>query len=173
MIRTQIMVVEDESIVAEDMKAMLEGFGYTVPAVAFSGEEAVRKAFDMHPDLVLMDIVLKGQMSGVEAVERIRSRCNIPVVYVTAYADEKTVRRAKATEPYGYILKPFDARELQTAIEIALYKHQMEKKLHEVLMEFERTTGLAVTSIEIRCLDEGRVLPVTSEAVTAKVELIS
>jgi two-component system, cell cycle sensor histidine kinase and response regulator CckA len=129
--RPQIMVVEDESIVAEDMKAMLEGFGYNVPAVAFSGEEAVRKAFDTHPDLVLMDIVLKGQMSGVEAVERIRSRCNIPVVYVTAYADEKTVRRAKATEPYGYLLKPFDARELQTAIEIALYKHQMEKELYE------------------------------------------
>jgi len=131
MTRPQIMVVEDESIVAEDMKAMLEGFGYTVPAVAFSGEEAVRKAVDTRPDLVLMDIVLRGQMSGVEAVERIRSRCNIPVVYVTAYADEKTVRRAKATEPYGYILKPFDARELQTAIEIALYKHQMERKLHE------------------------------------------
>src|SRR5262245_3384414 len=131
MIRAQIMVVEDESIVAEDMKAMLEGFGYTVPAVAFSGEEAVSKAFDTHLDLVLMDIVLKGQMSGVEAVERIRSRRNFPVVDVTAYADEKTVRRAKATEPYGYILKPFDARELQTAIEIALYKHQMEKKLHE------------------------------------------
>ena len=131
MTRHQIMVVEDESIVAEDMKAMLEGFGYNVPAVAFSGEEAVRKAFDTHPDLVLMDIVLKGQMSGVEAVERIRSRYNIPVVYVTAYADEKTVRRAKATEPYGYILKPFDARELQTAIEIALYKHQMETKLYE------------------------------------------
>jgi two-component system, cell cycle sensor histidine kinase and response regulator CckA len=129
--RPQIMVVEDESIVAEDMKAMLEGFGYTVPTVAFSGEEAVKKAFDTPPDLVLMDIVLKGQMSGVEAVERIRSRCNIPVVYVTAYADEKTVRRAKATEPYGYILKPFDARELQTAIEIALYKHQMEKKVRE------------------------------------------
>jgi two-component system cell cycle sensor histidine kinase/response regulator CckA len=131
MTRPQIMVVEDESIVAEDMKAMLEGFGYAVPAVAFSGEDAVKKACDTHPDLVLMDIVLKGQMSGVEAVERIRSRCNIPVVYVTAYADEKTVRRAKITEPFGYLLKPFDAKELQTAIEIALYKHQMEKKLHE------------------------------------------
>src|SRR5919108_5029853 len=131
MTRPQIMVVEDESIVAEDMKAMLEGFGYAVPAVAFSGEEAVKKAFATHPDLVLMDIVLKGQMSGVEAVERIRSRCNIPVVYVTAYADEKTVRRAKVTEPFGYLLKPFDARELQTAIEIALYKHRMEKKLQE------------------------------------------
>jgi two-component system, cell cycle sensor histidine kinase and response regulator CckA len=131
MTRPQIMVVEDESIVAEDMKAMLEGFGYSVPAVAFSGEDAVKKALDTHPDLVLIDIVLKGQMSGVEAVERIRSRRNIPVVYVTAYADEKTVRRAKITEPFGYILKPFDARELQTAIEIALYKHRMEKKLQE------------------------------------------
>jgi two-component system cell cycle sensor histidine kinase/response regulator CckA len=143
MARPQIMVVEDESIVAEDMKAMLEGFGYTVPAVAFSGEEAVKKAFDAHPDLVLMDIVLKGQMSGVEAVERIRSRCNIPVVYVTAYADEKTVRRAKVTEPFGYILKPFDARELQTAIEIALYKHQMEKKLYES----EQRLGITLCSI--------------------------
>ncbi|HEX9871482.1 MAG TPA: response regulator, partial [Candidatus Tectomicrobia bacterium] len=131
MTRPQIMVVEDESIVAEDMKAMLEGFGYAVPAVAFSGEDAVKKACDTHPDLVLMDIVLKGQMSGVEAVERIRAHCNIPVVYVTAYADEKTVRRAKVTEPFGYLLKPFDAKELQTSIEIALYKHQMEKKLHD------------------------------------------
>jgi two-component system cell cycle sensor histidine kinase/response regulator CckA len=129
MARAQIMVVEDESIVAEDMKAMLEGFGYAVPAMAFSGEEAVQKALDLHPDLVLMDIVLKGNISGMEAVERIRAQVNIPVVYVTAYADDKTVRRAKLTEPFGYILKPFDARELQTAIEIALYKHQMESKL--------------------------------------------
>jgi two-component system, cell cycle sensor histidine kinase and response regulator CckA len=143
MTRPQIMVVEDESIVAEDMKAMLEGFGYAVPAVAFSGEDAVQKAFDTHPDLVLMDIVLKGPMSGVEAVERIRSRCNIPVVYVTAYADEKTVRHAKVTEPFGYLLKPFDAKELQTAIEIALYKHQMEKKLHES----EQRLGITLRSI--------------------------
>jgi two-component system, cell cycle sensor histidine kinase and response regulator CckA len=129
MARPQILVVEDESIVAEDMRAMLEGFGYAVPAIAFSGEEAVKKVLDTRPDLVLMDIVLKGQMSGIEAVERIRSRCNIPVVYVTAYADETTVRRAKVTEPFGYILKPFDAREVQTTIEIALYKHRMDKKL--------------------------------------------
>ncbi|MGH8066134.1 MAG: ATP-binding response regulator [Candidatus Entotheonellia bacterium] len=153
MTRPQIMVVEDESIVAEDMKAMLEGFGYAVPAVAFSGEDAVQKAFDTHPDLVLMDIVLKGQMSGVEAVERIRSRCNIPVVYVTAYADEKTVRHAKVTEPFGYLLKPFDAKELQTAIEIALYKHQMEKKLHESEQRLSitlRSIGDAVMATDTR-----------------------
>lgn len=143
MARPQILVVEDESIVAEDMKAMLEGFGYAVPAIAFSGEEAVRKVIETRPDLVLMDIVLKGQMSGVEAVERIRSRCNIPVVYVTAYADATTVQRAKVTEPFGYILKPFDAREVQTTIEIALYKHGMDKKLRAS----ERWLGTTLRSL--------------------------
>jgi PAS domain S-box-containing protein len=153
MTRTQIMVVEDESIVAEDIKTMLEGFGYAVPVMAFSGEDAIKKALDTRPDLLLMDIVLKGHMSGVEAVERIRSRCNIPVVYVTAYADEKTVRRAKVTEPFGYLLKPFDARELQTAIEIALYKHQMEKKLHESEQRLSitlRSIGDAVMATDTR-----------------------
>jgi two-component system cell cycle sensor histidine kinase/response regulator CckA len=153
MARPQILVVEDESIVAEDMKAMLEGFGYAVPAVAFSGEEAVKKALDTRPDLVLMDIVLKGQMSGVEAVERIRSRCNIPVVYVTAYADETTVRRAKVTEPFGYILKPFDAREVQTTIEIALYKHRMDKKIRaseQWLGTTLRSLGDAVMTTDTR-----------------------
>jgi two-component system, cell cycle sensor histidine kinase and response regulator CckA len=147
------MVVEDESIVAEDMKAMLEGFGYAVPAVAFSGEDAIKQACETHPDLVLMDIVLKGQMSGVEAVEHIRAHCNIPVVYVTAYADEKTVRRAKVTEPFGYLLKPFDAKELQTAIEIALYKHRMEKKLHDSEQRLSitlRSLGDAVMATDSR-----------------------
>jgi two-component system, cell cycle sensor histidine kinase and response regulator CckA len=153
MTRPQIMVVEDESIVAEDMKAMLEGFGYAVPAVAFSGEDAIKQACETHPDLVLMDIVLKGQMSGVEAVEHIRAHCNIPVVYVTAYADEKTVRRAKVTEPFGYLLKPFDAKELQTAIEIALYKHRMEKKLHDSEQRLSitlRSLGDAVMATDSR-----------------------
>ena len=153
MTRPQIMVVEDESIVAEDMKTMLEGFGYAVPAVVFSGEEAVQKACEMQPDLVLMDIVLKGRMSGVEAVERIRAQCDIPVVYVTAYADEQTVRRAKITEPFGYLLKPFDAKELQTAIEIALYKHQMEQKLHDSEQRLSitlRSIGDAVMATDSR-----------------------
>jgi PAS domain S-box-containing protein len=150
------MIVEDESIVAEDMKAVLEGFGYAVPAIAFSGEEAVKKAIDIPPDLVLMDIVLKGSMSGMEAVERIRAHADIPVVYVTAYADDNTVRRAKITEPFGYILKPFDARELQTAIEIALYRHQMEKRVKESeqwLATTLRSIGDAVMATDA----EGRV----------------
>jgi two-component system, cell cycle sensor histidine kinase and response regulator CckA len=156
MARARIMIVEDESIVAEDMKAVLEGFGYAVPAIAFSGEEAVKKAIDIPPDLVLMDIVLKGSMSGMEAVERIRAHADIPVVYVTAYADDNTVRRAKITEPFGYILKPFDARELQTAIEIALYRHQMEKRVKESeqwLATTLRSIGDAVMATDA----EGRV----------------
>jgi two-component system, cell cycle sensor histidine kinase and response regulator CckA len=156
MARARIMIVEDESIVAEDMKTMLEGFGYAVPAIAFSGEEAVKKALDIRPDLVLMDIVLKGNMSGMEAVERIRAQADLPVVYVTAYADENTVRRAKITEPFGYILKPFDGRELQTAIEIALYRHQMERRVKESahwLATTLRSIGDAVMAMDA----EGRV----------------
>lgn len=126
----RILIVEDESIVAKDIKKRLQNLGYSVSAVASSGEEAVEKARD-HPDLVLMDIVLRGDMDGIAAAERISSEVGIPVVYVTAYADEKTLQRAKTTEPYGYILKPFEDRELHTTIEMALYKHEMEKRVRE------------------------------------------
>ena len=128
---TEILIVEDESIVAQDILNRLTQLGYTVSAVVSSGEEAVEKAKKMYPDLVLMDIVLKGGTDGIEAAETIRARLNIPVVYVTAYADKKTLQRAKITEPYGYLLKPFEDRELHTAIEMALYKHEMEKKVRE------------------------------------------
>lgn len=137
----QIMVVEDESIIAEDIRAMLESLGYAVPAIAFSGEEAIRKAVETHPDLVLMDIVLKGKMDGVEAAEYLRTHQHIPVIYVTAYADDKTLRRAKITEPFGYILKPLDERALYTAIELALYKHGMEQKVKESEQWLATTLG--------------------------------
>jgi hypothetical protein len=145
------MVVEDESIIAEDIQAMLESLGYTVPAIALSGEEAIQKAVETHPDLVLMDIVLRGKMDGVEAAEYLRIHHHMPVIYVTAYADEKTLRRAKLTEPFGYILKPFDERELHTAIELALYKHQMEEKLKESqqwLVTTLRSIGAAVLATD-------------------------
>ncbi|MFH1926808.1 MAG: PAS domain S-box protein [Chloroflexota bacterium] len=129
MASAQILVVEDEIIVAENIRSRLIGLGYTVPAVASSGEEALQKAAETQPDLVLVDIELKGPMDGVEAAEQIRARFDIPVVYLTAYADKDTVRRAKITEPSGYILKPFEVRELHIAIEVALYKHEMERKL--------------------------------------------
>jgi PAS domain S-box-containing protein len=126
-----IMVVEDERIVAEDIQNRLQQMGYRVSAVVSSGEEAVERAAKDTPDLVLMDIVLKGDMDGIEAADHISSLLSIPVVYLTAHTDEKRLQRAKVTEPYGYLLKPFEDRELHTTLETALYKHEMEKKLKE------------------------------------------
>jgi PAS domain S-box-containing protein len=131
MANARIQVVEDESIVALDIKDNLEILGYNVVAVESSGEQAIQKAIETRPDLVLMDIRLKGEMDGIEAAQQIRAHLGTPVIYLTAYADEATLQRAKITEPYGYILKPFEERELHTTIEMALYKHRMEKRLKE------------------------------------------
>ncbi|MEH1831507.1 MAG: EAL domain-containing protein [Nostoc sp.] len=126
-----ILVVEDEIIVAMDIQNRLRKFGYTVLGLADSGEEAIKKAADNSLDLVLMDIHLKGNMDGVEAAQIIHNIFNVPVIYLTANADESTLARAKVTEPFGYILKPFKEKELKFTIEITLSKHQTEKKLKQ------------------------------------------
>lgn len=131
MSEVKILIVEDESIVAMDIKHRAEGLGYLVTAVTPSGEESLEKVAENRPDLVLMDIVLKGEMDGIEAAQKIRDAYDIPVVYLTAYSDERTLKRAKITQPFGYIIKPFEDRELHSAVEVALYKHQMEIKLKE------------------------------------------
>lgn len=131
MSKAKIMIVEDESVVAMDIKGTLTSLGYNVPAVAFSSEDAIKKAEEYLPDLVLMDIVLKSKMDGIDTATHISSKFNIPIVYLTAFADEQTLHRAKLTEPFGYLLKPFEERELVITIEMALYKHKMEKKLKE------------------------------------------
>jgi PAS domain S-box-containing protein len=143
MISPKILVVEDEGIIAQDIKNCLENLGYSVPEVVYTGQEAIEKAEKLHPDLVLMDIVLKGEIDGIETASEIRSRYNIPIVYLTAYEDDKTLKRAKLTEPFGYILKPFEERYLRSSIEMALYKHQMEKKLKEN----ERWLGTILRSV--------------------------
>src|SRR4051812_29910751 len=102
----QILVVEDESIIAKGIQNDLRNMGYAVPAVAASGAEALEKAAETYPDLVLMDIVLKGDMDGIETSRQIRDRFDVPIVYLTAYEDDITLRRAKITEPFGYLLKP-------------------------------------------------------------------
>jgi len=127
----RILVVEDEGIISEDIQDTLKRLGYDVCAIASSGEQAISKAQKTHPDLVLMDIVLEGDMDGIEATREIRARFNIPVIYLSAYSDDSTVQRAKITEPNGYILKPFEERDLRTTIEMALYKHKMERRLKE------------------------------------------
>jgi PAS domain S-box-containing protein len=138
MAKAKILVVEDEGVVAMDIVNRLKNLGYDVPAVAFSGKQAIHKAEELRADLVLMDIVLKGDMDGIEAAKQIRERFDIPVIYLTAYADDKTLSRAKITEPFGYIIKPFEERELHTNIEIALHKHKMEKALRKAAEEIRR-----------------------------------
>jgi PAS domain S-box-containing protein len=131
MAKIKILVVEDESLVAKDIRNMLHGQGYDVVGVLSTGEEALQAVRTSSPDLVLMDIVLKGEIDGIAAAETIWEDFGIPVIYLTAYADETTLSRAKITEPFGYILKPFDERELQTTIEMAFFKAKMDKTLRE------------------------------------------
>lgn len=129
--KAQILVVEDESIVALDLQKKLMRLGYGVPALAASGREAIAQSARIRPDLVLMDIRLQGDMDGIEAAEHIRTHLNLPVIYLTAYADETTLQRAKISQPYGYLLKPLAERELQISIEVALYRHNLEQKLEQ------------------------------------------
>lgn len=129
MAETKILIVEDEGIEVLDLQLRLTSMGYTVQDIVATGEEAVGKAEDTHLDLILMDIMLQGEIDGVEAAARIHSQFDIPVIFLTAYADDKTLERAKVTEPYGYLVKPFQERDLQIAIEMALYKHRMERDL--------------------------------------------
>ncbi|MEA1984523.1 MAG: response regulator [Euryarchaeota archaeon] len=126
---TTILVVEDEAIVAMSIKKALEKDGYSVSSIATSGEEAIKKADLLYPDLVLMDILLKGDMDGIEAAGTIREKFDIPIIYLTAHTDEETLERAKATQPYGYISKPFKEEDLRANIEIALHKHENEIRL--------------------------------------------
>jgi diguanylate cyclase (GGDEF)-like protein len=141
MAQAQILVVEDENIIAKDIERCLQGLGYAVPAIASSGEDAIEKAAAFHPDLVLMDIRLKGRLDGVSAAQEIGGRLGIPVVFLTSYADDATLRRAKVTEPLGYIVKPFDKKGLYTAIELALHRHRTQKTLRSLALG-DDLTGL-------------------------------
>jgi len=122
----KILVVEDEGIVVLHIKKTLEKLGYVVADIASTGDDAIMKAMECRPDIVLMDVVLKGAVDGVDAAEKIRALFGIPVIYLTAHADEATVQRAKVTEPFGYIVKPFRARDLYISVEFAIYRSKME-----------------------------------------------
>lgn len=129
MSKTNILVVEDESIVSKDIQHSLKKLGYNVVGAASTGEKALELARTEHPDIVLMDIMLKGDMNGIETAEIIRQELSIPVVFLTAYADESTLSKAKVTEPYGYIIKPFKEIDVHTSIEMAIYKHSKEQEI--------------------------------------------
>jgi PAS domain S-box-containing protein len=131
MAKSKILIVEDEWIIANDIKSSLKDLGYNVVAVAATGNEAIEKAKSQTPDLILMDIVLQGDIDGIEASKQIMTYLDMPVVYLTAYTDDKRLKQAKKSGAYGYLIKPFKDRELQATIEMALYKHKMEKKLKQ------------------------------------------
>ncbi|GAB4410818.1 MAG: hypothetical protein Fur0044_04650 [Anaerolineae bacterium] len=149
MLNSQIMVVEDEIVVARNIEMRLKSLGYQDPIVAFSGQEAVQKAGEAAVDLILMDIRLGSGIDGVEAAETIRSRFDLPIIFLTAYTDEVTLQRVKKSEPYGYIRKPFQVIDLQIAIEMALNRRQAEieqkkliAKLQEALDTLKTLSGI-------------------------------
>lgn len=147
MSKKKIMVVEDEQFVAKHIRNQLTKAGYNVVGIFSTGEEAVQKVGNLDPDLVLMDIRLAGPMDGIQTATQIRARFNIPIVYLTAFADTETVQRSRATEPFGYLLKPFEPKLLLSTLEITLYKHEMEKKMRDSEARFRTLAESAPVGI--------------------------
>ncbi|MDD5577659.1 MAG: EAL domain-containing protein [Methylobacter sp.] len=139
MLATRIMIVEDEVVIAMDIRNQLEDFGYNVVASAISGGQAISEAAEHRPEIVIMDIVLRGAMDGITAAQTIVNSLHIPVIFLTAYSDPATLRRARGSGAYSYLIKPFRADELHACIEVALYKHQLERKLKESEQWFAKT----------------------------------
>ena len=144
-----ILIVEDEMITAGDLKKNLEDMGYIITGTIRSAEKAIEELEKLHADLVLMDITLAGEMDGIEAASIIKERFNIPVIYLTASTDDTTMAQAKTTEPFGYIIKPYEKREVHFAIEIAIYKHRMERRLRQSEHKFRSLVELAYDGILI------------------------
>ncbi|MGD0282612.1 MAG: response regulator [Dissulfurispiraceae bacterium] len=130
-----ILIVEDEGIIALQLKGALERMGHTVAAIYTSGEKALEGIEKVRPDMVLMDIKLQGKMDGIETADIINKRYDIPIIYMTAHSEESMIERAKITEPYGYLLKPVNSKELQIAIEVTLYKSKIDKEKAQLTQE--------------------------------------
>lgn len=167
MTATRILIVEDEILVARDLEQQLTALGYQVVGIAGTGECALKLAAESQPHLVLMDIRLQGALDGIATAEQLRQRHLLPIVYVTAHADNATVARACFTEPFGYILKPFEERELRTTIEMALYKHEAERKLRASERRFA-TTLRSIADAVIATDEQGVItyMNPTAEALT-------
>lgn len=134
-----ILIVEDEPIVARDVADILTRLGYTIVGSTAQGEDALVLARERHPDVVLMDIRLQGAMDGVETAERMRRECETAVIFMTAHSDRATLDRAKVAEPFGYILKPFEAHALETYVEMAIYRHHTTRKMRASAAELQRS----------------------------------
>jgi DNA-binding NarL/FixJ family response regulator len=164
----RILIVEDEGIIAKDIERVLLKFGYDVVGVVSTGEEALMRTAEARPDLVLMDIMLKGELDGIETAQHFRRRFGPPVVYLTAFEDPATLQRATASAPLGYVLKPFEEGELHAAIETALYRHQMEHDLRTCRQEI--TSLLAAAFDGIIVTDREGLVAVINSAASALTE---
>lgn len=151
--KKKIMIVEDEPVVAEDIRSGLVKAGFDVAASVGAGEEAVKIVLTAKPDLVLMDIHLSGRMDGIRAADWIGKHSDIPVIYLTAYSDEETIERAKATSPFGYVIKPFDRKELRTAIEMTLLKQDQIRKQAQRIDELEEKNRILQGEVILRSKD--------------------
>ncbi len=151
---TEILIVEDETIVGIDLKRTLEKLGYSVIDVVRTGEEGIERTLEAKPDLVLMDIMLAGELNGIQAAEVIKNKTYVPVIYLTAYTDFATIEGAKSTEPYGYIVKPYDERVLRSTIEMALYKNKITTQLKESEERYRQLVELSPIAIGIQCEDK-------------------
>ena len=155
--KARIMVVEDEAVISLEIQDRLTKMGHSICGTAASGEEALSVATAKCPDLILMDINLRGDVDGVQTAQQIHDRMEIPVIYLTAFADDRTVERARLTEPFGYLIKPFSEKELYAAIEVALYKNSMDAKLRDSERRYATTVRciadcVIVTDIDMRII---------------------
>jgi PAS domain S-box-containing protein len=147
--RVKVLVVEDEFVTGCEIQARLEDIGYKVVAVVNTGEDAITKVLEFNPQVVIMDITLIGDMTGIEAAEQIKKQFGIPVIYLTAHSDDATIEKAVVTEPFGYLIKPLEERALQTAIQMALYKHSLDQALKESEKRYRAIAELTPDSIYI------------------------
>lgn len=131
-IKTKILIVEDEMILASDVKYQLEELGYNVVGIVNNGKDAIKLTLETDPDVILMDIVIKGDIDGIETAQQINKLYNIPIIYTTAYFDEEILERAKKTEPYGYIIKPYQEGQIHTAILMAIHRHQQDQQIRKI-----------------------------------------
>ncbi len=162
--KTRVMIVEDEWAIAEDLSQSLKTLDYEVASIETTGEGAIRGAEENRPDLVLIDIILKEDMNGIDAAEHIHNKFNIPHIFITAYSDKEMLEKAKITEPFGYLIKPYDKQELKAAIEMALYKHMIESKLHQ--RQSELSTLYKVSSAISQTIDMDKLFQVILDTLT-------
>ncbi|PID59417.1 MAG: hypothetical protein CR986_05970 [Ignavibacteriae bacterium] len=155
--KSKILIVEDEVIIAMEIADRLQSMGYDVLRIVANGKDAIACAINEKPDLILMDIMIQGPIDGIETATKIQERINIPVIYLTANADEATLERAKVSDAFGYLIKPFEEKELNTTIEMSLYKHRMELKLRESEQRYRSLVSNSSIGI-FRLNKEGKIV---------------